>query len=76
VAAHILATTASPDFLLAMGDDRTDEDLFERLAAETWTIRVGPGSTRATYRVGGPPGALGLLAALAAPVPATSPAKR
>ena len=39
-----------PDFLLAAGDDRTDEDLFERLSGDNaWTIHVGPGPTRAAF---------------------------
>lgn len=29
------------DFLLAAGDDVTDEDLFEALPADAWTIKVG-----------------------------------
>ena len=38
------------DFALAVGDDRTDEDLFERLL-DAWTIHVGPGDTRASFVV-------------------------
>jgi trehalose 6-phosphate synthase/phosphatase len=64
LAAHVLALGPPSDFLLALGDDRTDEDLFDRLPGEAWTIRVGPGPTRARYRVPGPAAALGLLAAL------------
>jgi trehalose 6-phosphate synthase/phosphatase len=42
---------ADPDFIFAAGDDRTDEDLFERLQTDAWTIHVGPGPTRASYVV-------------------------
>jgi trehalose 6-phosphate synthase/phosphatase len=37
--------------ILAIGDDRTDEDLFNALPAEAVTIRVGPGVTRARFRL-------------------------
>ena len=65
VAARIRAQLDSPDFELAMGDDRTDEDLFERLPDGAWTIRVGAGSTRARFRAPRPAAAVALLAALA-----------
>ncbi|MFS8067906.1 MAG: bifunctional alpha,alpha-trehalose-phosphate synthase (UDP-forming)/trehalose-phosphatase, partial [Byssovorax sp.] len=38
-------------FRLAMGDDRTDEDLFERLRERAWTVRVGEGTSTARYSV-------------------------
>jgi trehalose 6-phosphate synthase/phosphatase len=37
--------------LLAIGDDRTDEDLFAALPPEAITIRVGPGQTQARFRL-------------------------
>ena len=43
-----------PDFRLGMGDDRTDEDLFEQLPPDAWTIRVGQGPTRARFRLPDP----------------------
>jgi trehalose 6-phosphate synthase/phosphatase len=39
------------DFLFAAGDDRTDEDLFERMRDGAWTVHVGPGSTCAAFVV-------------------------
>ncbi len=39
--------------ILAIGDDRTDEDLFGALPPEAITIRVGPGDTRARFRLDG-----------------------
>ena len=36
------------------GDDRTDEDLFDRLRGEAWTIRVGEGPSSARYSVDTP----------------------
>ncbi len=65
VASRLRALGETPAFELAVGDDRTDEDLFERLPADAWTIRVGPGPTRARFRAARPAAALALLAALA-----------
>jgi trehalose 6-phosphate synthase/phosphatase len=42
------------DFILAAGDDRTDEDLFMALPSEAWSIKVGPGQSRARFRIGSP----------------------
>jgi trehalose 6-phosphate synthase/phosphatase len=47
----LLRDFPEPDFTLAAGDDRTDEDLFERLPANAWSVHVGPGPTRASYVV-------------------------
>jgi trehalose 6-phosphate synthase/phosphatase len=48
---RLLRDFPDPDFILAAGDDRTDEDLFERLPANAWSVHVGPGPTRASYVV-------------------------
>ena len=66
VAAHVRAAGGKPGVELAIGDDRTDEDLFDRLGAGAITIKVGDGPTRARYRVSSPAATLGLLAALGA----------
>ena len=50
--------------ILAIGDDRTDEDLFNALPIEAITIRVGPGPTRARFRLDGVAGVRELLASL------------
>lgn len=39
------------DFVLAMGDDVSDEDLFTSAPATAWTIKVGCGVTAATFCV-------------------------
>ncbi|HFC97365.1 MAG TPA: bifunctional alpha,alpha-trehalose-phosphate synthase (UDP-forming)/trehalose-phosphatase [Thermosulfurimonas dismutans] len=39
------------DFILAMGDDWTDEFLFEALPPESFTVKIGYGLTRARYRL-------------------------
>ena len=73
VVAHVRSTGDTPEFELALGDDRTDEEMFERLPDEAWTIHVGAGPTRARYAVPAPSAALALLAALAG---STSAAER
>jgi len=55
------------DFLMGVGDDRTDEDLFERLPAEAWTIHVGEGPSLARFRLGSPAAVRSLLADMAQP---------
>ncbi len=40
------------DFILAVGDDWTDEDLFEAMPDKAYTIKVGFGVSRAKYQVG------------------------
>jgi trehalose 6-phosphate synthase/phosphatase len=62
---HVRAQVGPPDVDVAIGDDRTDEDMFERLPESAWTIHVGRGATRARYRVAGPPAVHALLAVLA-----------
>jgi trehalose 6-phosphate synthase/phosphatase len=39
------------DFILAVGDDRTDEDLFYVLPDSAYSIKVGVGPTRARYNL-------------------------
>ncbi len=46
-----LMKEGSYDFILAAGDDTTDEDLFAALPSEAHTIKVGFGNTRAAYYV-------------------------
>jgi trehalose 6-phosphate synthase/phosphatase len=48
---HLIASQPEPDFLFAAGDDRTDEDLFERIRGEAWTVHVGSGPTHAGFTV-------------------------
>lgn len=40
-----------PDFTLAIGDDRTDEDTFEMLSDEAFTLKVGKGASMARFSV-------------------------
>jgi trehalose 6-phosphate synthase/phosphatase len=43
--------TDKTDFILAIGDDATDEDMFQHLPAWAYTIKVGRGRTKARYRL-------------------------
>jgi trehalose 6-phosphate synthase/phosphatase len=40
-----------PDFVLCMGDDTTDEDMFKALENKGYTIKIGNGSTAAQYNI-------------------------
>ncbi len=40
-----------PDFILAIGDDFTDEDTFRSLPEDAWSLKVGLGSTSAKYNL-------------------------
>jgi len=48
---RLLGSFPDPDFIFAAGDDRTDEDLFERLSGSAFTVHVGAGQTRASFVV-------------------------
>jgi trehalose 6-phosphate synthase/phosphatase len=50
--------------LLAIGDDRTDEDLFAAVPPDAITVKVGPGATHARFRIDGVPAARSLLHSL------------
>jgi len=62
------------DFRLAMGDDRTDEDLFERLRGLAWTVRVGEGPSSARYSADGPSDVISFLETLVSAAEAGQPA--
>jgi trehalose 6-phosphate synthase/phosphatase len=42
-------TNQTPDFVLGIGDDWTDEDLFRALPATAFSVRLGVASTAARY---------------------------
>ena len=54
VFSRLLSQLPEPEFVLAAGDDVTDEDLFAKLPPEAWTIHVGRKPSRAKYYVSGP----------------------
>ena len=39
------------DFIMAVGDDKTDEDMFKALAGRATTVKIGPGHTAAQYNL-------------------------
>lgn len=41
----------NPDFILCLGDDATDEDMFRTLKDKGYTIKIGRGSTAAQYTI-------------------------
>ena len=49
--AHALTDAENHDFILAIGDDYTDEDLFKALPPEAITIKVGLDDSDADYHV-------------------------
>lgn len=57
--------TGDYDFMLAAGDDVTDEDLFQAMPTGSFTVKVGAGKTRAAYRLPSPKAMLELLKLLA-----------
>jgi trehalose 6-phosphate synthase/phosphatase len=40
-----------PDFILCLGDDATDEDMFKTLKDKGYTIKIGRGNTAASYTI-------------------------
>lgn len=40
-----------PDFVLCMGDDTTDEDMFKALEGEAYTIKINGGASAAQYTI-------------------------
>ncbi len=52
------------DFVLCIGDDTTDEDMFRALPAGAYGVKVGSGSTAARFRVKNVAAVVGLLSKL------------
>lgn len=53
-AAKYWLTRNKYDFILALGDDVTDEDLFSVLPADAFSIKVGIDQTKARFLINGP----------------------
>ncbi len=51
----------NPDFILSIGDDWTDEDLFRALPGTAYTVKVGLSQTFAKYNLHNPSDVLSLL---------------
>ena len=50
-AAALWMSKSNYDFILAIGDDATDEDLFRSMPAAAVSIRVGVSGTHAQYNI-------------------------
>lgn len=50
-AASELEAVYPAGFVLAAGDDYTDEDMFRALPPESYTVKVGPGDTKARFQL-------------------------
>lgn len=50
-AASELEALYPSEFVLAAGDDYTDEDMFRELSPESYTVKVGPGDTKARFQL-------------------------
>jgi trehalose 6-phosphate synthase/phosphatase len=60
-------TSHTPDFILGVGDDWTDEDLFRALPPTAFSVRVGVANTAARYYLGNPAAVRRMLRELSAP---------
>ena len=51
---EILPAYGSGAFVLGIGDDRTDEDMYPRLPENAWSVHVGAGPSKAAYSLAEP----------------------
>jgi trehalose 6-phosphate synthase/phosphatase len=64
-ASQLLTDVAPVDFVLAIGDDQTDEDVFVAVPPDQWTVKVGTGCSGARSSLPNPAAVLTLLHHLA-----------
>lgn len=64
VVAHEFSDRYPSDFVLAIGDDYTDEQMFSALPPHADSIKIGPGATQAKYQVDRMENALDILSRL------------
>ena len=48
---ELLQEYSNAGFILGIGDDRTDEDMFAQLPENAWSVHVGDGPSKAAYHV-------------------------
>jgi len=65
-AARHFASAREYDFILAVGDDWTDEDMFKALPEKAHTVRVGLTATQARYNLYSPREVLDLISRMSA----------
>ncbi len=61
----------NPDFVLSLGDDTTDEDMFKALEGEAYTIKVNNGASAAQFTILSQQQVLPLLNSLTVPLTLT-----
>jgi trehalose 6-phosphate synthase/phosphatase len=66
-------TSHSPEFIMAIGDDWTDEDLFRSLPPSAFTVRVGLAATAARYYLASHTAVRRMLRSLAEGAPSREP---
>jgi trehalose 6-phosphate synthase/phosphatase len=49
------------EFVVAIGDDVTDEDMFKAVPENAWSIKIRPGVSAAKFNLGSPDEARALL---------------
>jgi trehalose 6-phosphate synthase/phosphatase len=64
-ATYVIDQAQPVDFILAIGDDNTDEDLFAAVPAEQWTVKVGMDVSAARFSLPTPADVYQLLRDLA-----------
>lgn len=62
---RLIESCPHPGFYFAVGDDRTDEDIFESLPPEAWTVHVGERRSQARFRLPNPEAVWDVLRAFA-----------
>ncbi len=75
-AANAGCSRAEYDFILGIGDDWTDEDLFAVMPEKAYTIKIGLTSTRARFTLRDSREAVGLLNSLTKAVNGVAKAER
>jgi len=65
-----------PDFVLCVGDDTTDEDMFKALEGEGYTIKVNNGASAAQYTILSQQQVLPLLNSLMVPINTNTPTEK
>ncbi|HXO75312.1 MAG TPA: trehalose-phosphatase, partial [Puia sp.] len=66
-----IVNETTPDFVLSLGDDTTDEDMFKALEGEAYTIKVNNGASAAQYTILSQQQVLPLLNSLTVPLTQT-----
>ncbi|MCC6784637.1 MAG: bifunctional alpha,alpha-trehalose-phosphate synthase (UDP-forming)/trehalose-phosphatase [Planctomycetes bacterium] len=74
--ARVVADAGPSDFILGIGDDRTDRDLFRALPEHAFAVHVGRGDEDARFRIESPARVRALLSRLLRPNQDAQPASQ